>query len=99
MPDSTPTLAPAQPYSAPLDRTARYCARLDAHLDGLPSDADRRRFLSDQHVDWIARYDRFCLRVEAGEEPHFGEDAYDYVLTIAEIGARKARLERKAVAS
>lgn len=95
MPDSTPAIAPAQPAgeSQP-DRATRYAARLDGHLATFTTDSARLRFLEAEQLKWIARYERFCERAEEGIEADFGECATDYVLTIAEIGKRKARCER-----
>lgn len=96
MPEITAAADPQKPHSAlPADRTERYCLRLDTFLETLPDDAARLAVLEAQHLGWIARYERFCARVDAGEEPHWGENAADYVCTIAEIGKRKALLMRR----
>lgn len=77
---------------AEMSRTERYCRRLDEHLESVHPN-ERLRFLKNQQIEWIARYDRFCWIVDLGQSPDWGEDATDYVLTIAEIGKRIAREE------
>lgn len=88
--------ASAAPASDSAERIARFCTRLDAHLNGLPGDTERIAFLRRQQVDWIARYELFCARVDGGQEPLWGEQASDYVLTLAEISARISIHERRA---
>lgn len=75
------------------DRTARFCARLDAHLETLPDDASRAAFLAEQHAKWIGDYEGWALAVDLGaiDLKPGGATAWDYAMTIAEIGARKAR--------
>jgi hypothetical protein len=79
------------PHTAPPEPslTDKFCARLDQHIETLPSE-NRLRFLLDLRIEWLAKFDRFTTRVDAGEAPHFGETAFDYASTIAEISKRIA---------
>lgn len=70
------------------DRTARYAARLDAHLDTIPP-ADRGPFLHREHALWETRYRNWARAVDAGQ-PDLGYSAWDFTLTIAEIDKRRA---------
>lgn len=81
-----------------VDRTARYTARLDAHLATFSTDRARLQFLIAEQDKWLERERRFRERIAAGREPEFGETAWDYALTLAEIGIRKGRYAAKEAA-
>lgn len=76
--------AAQQPAS---DRTARYSARLDAHLPTLPSAAARRAFLRREQAKWDERYREWAAEVDAGGDDR-GYTAWDFTLTLAELGRR-----------
>jgi len=80
----------SDPSHAP--HVARYLARLDAHLPTLADDAARRAFLGAEFSKWIDRYECFQSLVDAGDWIDDGTQAADYVITMAEISARLARL-------
>jgi len=78
------------------DRTEQYAARLDAHLATLPDDASRRRFCEAQAQHWISLYEQWARAVDSGRlkvEPG-DPTAFDYTLTIAAIGQRKAKFAK-----
>lgn len=75
------------------DRSTRYCVRLDKHLAGLADDRERAGFLTRELANWAERYRAWAGRVDDGSEP-IGPNhatATDFILTIAEIGARQAK--------
>lgn len=77
------------------NRAARYCARVDAHLPTLPSDAAKRAFIANEIEKWMERYANFARTVDSGVDP--GDvHAVDYVETIAELHSRKAKYEEPA---
>jgi hypothetical protein len=92
------TISATAPEAPQPERVARYAARLDAELSTFTTDAARAKFLSAERVKWIARYERFCARIDAGGEPDWGETASDYLLTVAEITGRLAHYERECAA-
>ncbi len=96
MSDLSPSQAPQKPAGATPDRSARYTARLDAHLATFRTDHDRLRFLIAEQAKWIARYERFVAAVERGtfDDVPGAPTAWDYAETLAEIGSRKGRYER-----
>lgn len=67
--------------------TDRFCQRLDQHLESL-TPALRKSFLRNQRIAWLERYGAFCRRVDNGKPSEFGENAADYICTIAEISKR-----------
>jgi hypothetical protein len=71
-----------------------YLARLDAYLPTLPLEA-RRQFLRIQAQSWRDAYAAFTARVDAGLPTDPNVHAADYLITIAEIEARLARLEER----
>jgi hypothetical protein len=74
------------------DRTARYLARVDAHLPTLADPGARRAFIDRQIEAWERRYARF-VATEGGSQPAGGHDppqAGDFVMTIAALAARRA---------
>ncbi|HEY7664205.1 MAG TPA: hypothetical protein VH934_13895 [Xanthobacteraceae bacterium] len=80
------------------DRAARFIARVDAHLPSLKDDAARRRFLDRQLDGWERRYARFVS--SEGESEFFADatnppQAADFLLTIAEVAARRDTLARR----
>ena len=80
------------------DRTARFIARVDAHLPSLQDDAARRRFLDRQLDGWERRYARFVSTEGESEFPADAVDppqAADFLLTIAEVAARRDALDRR----
>lgn len=74
------------------DRSARYAARLDAHLETLAAD-QRRGFLDREEAKWGERYQGWAKAVDTGtaSAQELTYSAYDFTLTIAEIGARQAK--------
>jgi hypothetical protein len=72
----------------------RYLARLDAYLPTLP-ESERRRFLLSQAKSWRDAYAAFTARVDAGLPTDPAVHAADYVVTIAEIDQRLARIEKE----
>jgi hypothetical protein len=74
-------------------RTDRYIARVKEHLLTLSNDEARRVFLNTQVDSWEERYRQF----RTGEgTPTPGATAFDYVETIAALGALRTTYERKA---
>jgi hypothetical protein len=65
----------------------RYLRRVDAHLPALADDAARAAFLRHQRDVWVTRYEAFQGDVDS-RRPTGGEDACDYVETIAELDRR-----------
>jgi hypothetical protein len=72
----------------------RYLARLDAYLPTLPIE-ERRQFLRRQANSWHNAYAAFTARVDAGLPTDPNVHAADYLITIAEVEARLARLEER----
>lgn len=74
------------------DRAARYGARLDAHLETLPA-SQRRGFLDREEAKWAENYREWAKRVDTGTatERELTYSAWDFTLTIAEIGRRQAK--------
>jgi len=77
-------------------RTERYMARVNTHLPALANDAARRHFISCEIDKWEERYTRF---IASGGESHRLHDpsdqptVFDFVETLAALGAIEARLE------
>jgi hypothetical protein len=83
--------------SAP-DRSARFLARLDAHLPTLKDNAARRSFLVQQLAGWEFRYERFVLSEGASEPVTNLSDppqAADFLMTITAIAARREALREE----
>jgi hypothetical protein len=82
-------------------RTSRYMRRVEAELLALPNDSPRRDFISREIVKWEERYARF---IESEGESHRRGDgadqptAFDFVETIAALGAMQMRLREKQTA-
>jgi hypothetical protein len=76
----------------PSDPAARYMQRVEEHLEGLPP-GERVEFLRRQRIKWIALSERFALRIDSGLTPEFGETAWDYALTLAELDKAIAKVE------
>jgi hypothetical protein len=75
-------------------RTARYMARVTAHLPLLPDDTARHDFISREIDKWEERYARF-MQAE-GESLRRGDGpsqptAFDFVETIAALSAVQSR--------
>jgi hypothetical protein len=75
-------------------RTARYMARVEAHLPALCDDYARRDFISREMDKWEERYARFIAT--EGESHRHRDDAdqpsaFDFTETIAALGAAQAR--------
>ena len=89
--DAKTILAAAQKPAQ--DRTARYSARLDAHLATLASDEARSAFLDRENAKWVERYRVFAEKVDSGRVPITADTptAWDYTLTLAAIDQRMAR--------
>lgn len=83
----------ASPAAEP-DPVKRYFARVD-EITRHMTPAERLVFLRRDHVRWIGIAEEFAARIDSGHMPHPGEDAFAYTLTIAELGARIAREERR----
>jgi len=98
MPDATtlnpPRPAPARPTGAE-SRPARYEAKLNLALT-LMAPAERLPELIEERARWVARYDRFIIRIEAGESPHWDEHVMDYVEVIAILNNRIAAARQEA---
>lgn len=71
------------------DRSSRYAERLDAHLETLPAD-QRRGFLDREAARWSENYREWARRIDTGtaSERELTYSAWDFTLTIAEIGKR-----------
>lgn len=71
------------------DRTARYTARLDSHLQTLAADK-REAFLKAEFAKWEERYVQFQRDAadDSRELQADGPDAHDFFSTICEIGKR-----------
>ena len=81
-------------------RTARYMARVAAHLPALPDDDARREFISAEIHKWEERYLRFSATEGDSHRCGDGADqpsAFDFTETITALGAIQARYERKGV--
>ena len=78
-----------------VDRTTRYCARLDAHLLTIPGAAECAKFLSRELSKWDERYLTFQIEARDGytKFPPGSPSANDFVLTILEIAKRKSAFE------
>lgn len=87
----------------PTERSVRYAKRLDDQLATLPDDATKHAFLKQQREHWFELYRRWALAVDLGkiELKDDGPTAFDFLMTISDIGARMARYEgrEQAVAS
>jgi hypothetical protein len=82
----------------PTESTERYANRLDAHLAKMASDADRHEFLEREEAKWRRLYQEWAADVDAGRKligPGH-PTAFDFTITLADIGTRKARYERVA---
>jgi hypothetical protein len=80
------------------NRVARFVVRLDAYLPRLKDDAARRTFLDRQLEGWERRYARFVLT--EGESEPFADSAnrpqaFDFLLTIAAVAARRDALNER----
>lgn len=75
------------------DRTAEYCATIDKHLAGLRDDAARLAFCEAQETRWIGLYEAWAKAVDSGKlkQGPGAATAWDYTMTLAAIGERKAR--------
>lgn len=75
------------------DRTAQFCATVDAHLAKLRDDAARLEFLEAAHTRWIGLYEQWAAAVDSGKlkQGPGAATAWDYQFTIAAIAERKAR--------
>lgn len=84
--------------SASVQRSSvkRYFARVDAHIADM-SEREAIAFLRVELDKWQARYSRFQQQVFT--DKYTGDaTAWDYCETIATIGARLARLEKRVAA-
>jgi hypothetical protein len=80
------------------NRVAHFVVRLDAYLPRLKDDAARRTFLDRQLEGWERRYARFVLT--EGESEPFADSAnrpqaFDFLLTIAVVAARRDALNER----
>lgn len=73
----------------------QYAARLDAHLETLPSDIARRNFLAGQNARWVRLYAEFQRDAANGCAP-LDIRAVDHVEIISDIGRRLAKLQEVA---
>lgn len=71
------------------DRTERYAARLDAHLETMPAD-QRPGFLDRELARWQENYREWAKRVDTGTatDRELTYSAWDFSLTIAELSRR-----------
>ena len=81
------------------DRATRFLARVDRQLEALATVGQRLDFLNQQIEGWQHRYARFiCTEgrsepdVEADDPPH----SSDFLLTILELGKRRALILHRA---
>jgi hypothetical protein len=82
----------------PANRVARFVVRLDAYLPRLKDDAARRTFLDRQLEGWERRYARFVSTEGESEpftDPANRPQAGDFLLTIAEVAARRDALNEQ----
>ncbi len=91
--DSSPALPDDRP-----PHVARYFARVDNQVLGM-SPADHAAFLRREFDRWEARYLRFQQQVAAGENLEGDVTAFDYALTIGEVGARLSRIENERISA
>lgn len=85
----------------PTVRTAAYVGRLDAHLDSLADDAARVEFLEREESNWRNRYREWCACMDNDRPvPRSleGATAFDFIVTLSDIGTRKARYQQQLVA-
>jgi hypothetical protein len=83
----------------PDDRATRFMARVDAHLPTLADDGERRAFLDRQLEGWEHRYACFIATDGASEFASNRADppqAFDFLLTITSLAARRVALGRDA---
>lgn len=80
----------------PISRVARFGARLDRELTALenPTPERQRHYLRGKLAWWEAAYQRFVRAIDMDELdlPPNGPDVCDYLLVIAEINTRLARI-------
>jgi hypothetical protein len=77
-------------------RTAKFLARIDAHLPTLTLGA-RKSFLAQQIAGWEFRYENFQLTDGASEPVKDRADppqAADFLLTITQLEARLAAVKQ-----
>lgn len=81
-----PTTAP------PADVTARYMARLEEHLAGVPP-IQRLATLAHLKTWWIEEFERWALRVDQGvaTATDLKCNAFDFRMTIDAVSARHAQ--------
>lgn len=86
-------IAKAQEQTGAAARSIRYAVRLDAHLATLAADT-RAGFLDRETAKWAENYREWARRVDTGTaSPHeMTYTAFDFTMTIAEIGKRRASL-------
>ena len=86
-----------QPAQEGPDVTGAYMRKIERHLALLPA-SDRLPFLSDMRLWWIAEYDRWTARMDAGNPTATDLTcrAVDFTLTIAALGAAVAQEQRAA---
>lgn len=87
--DAAPPLVPDTPSN-----TDRYMARVEAAIVNM-TPAERITFLQRDRVRWIGLSEEFAARIDSGKFPYPGENAVDYTLTIAALGARIGRERRQ----
>lgn len=77
-------------------RTARYMARVEAHLPTLPDDTARRAFLKAQRERWANEYQAWALRIDNGtaSDQDLSQTAFDYTETLASLGAALGKFEQ-----
>lgn len=87
-------LEPPMPHQAtqkpasPSKHVLRYLRRLDKKLLTMDHPRDRRCFLRGEQSRWIARYEAFCDKVDAGRPTSHAVTAWDYLDTILAINRR-----------
>lgn len=82
------------------DRTAKFLARVDAHLPTLPDAAARRSFLAQQAAAWQFRYERFVMtggESEAVTDTENPPQAADFLMTILALSTRHEAVAREAM--
>lgn len=75
--------------------TARYAARLDAHLATFTSDRACVVFLDGEMQKWIARFETFQRQVALGIYEGDAQAA-DFLISMADVAQRRAKYARAA---
>lgn len=90
-----PVATAERPATRPQTFHEKCIASIDAKLAEMPTAEERLKALGRAKVKFIALFDQFADRVDAGREPEFGETAFDYATLLADISIRIGREARR----